>query len=222
MYDILVKNLSVYYGPVCALQNINLRIKKNELLVITGPNGGGKTTLLKVLLGMLQPTSGHVLIDQNVPIGYVPQFVFFDRDFPINTFDAILMARLPKKIKLFQSYLSEDKKKAESIMDKLGILELKKRQIGQLSGGQLQKVLIARALIRDPEVLILDEPTSNLDFKVKEEIYKILPVLKENMTILIVSHEMKEILPYVDSIAYVNKILNYYENNIDFQKIKFS
>lgn len=215
MYDVEVKDLSVYYGSVCALQNIDLKIKSKEFIGIIGPNGGGKSTLLKVLLRLIKPTTGSISIKGREPIGYVPQFAFFDRSFPINVLDVILMGKLPKKIKWFRKYSAEDINHAEKIMEKLGILEFKTRQIKQLSGGQLQKVLIARALITDPKILVLDEPTSSLDSKTKKEIYNMLNKLREEKTIIIVSHEMEDILPYIDSIAYVNRTLEYYKNDLE-------
>ncbi|MBF8984246.1 ABC transporter ATP-binding protein [Lutibacter sp. B2] len=213
MYDIEINDVSVNYGPICALQNINLKVKSKEFLGIIGPNGGGKTTLIKALLGLLKPTIGSISIKGNHTIGYVPQFTFFDRNFPINVLDVILMGRLPKKISLFHRYSAKDKKRAEEIMDKLGILEFKNRQIGQLSGGQLQKVLIGRALITDPKILILDEPTASLDTKTKKEIYEILKMLNEDKTILIVSHDIEELFSYIDSVTYINKKLHYHKND---------
>jgi len=211
MYDIEIKDLSVYYGSVCALQNINLKVKNKEFLGIIGPNGGGKTTLLKVILKLIKPSAGWVSIRGNTSIGYVPQFTVFNRHFPINVLDVILMGKLPKKIKWFQRYSAQDKKHAEEIMGKLGLLKFKDRQIGQLSGGQLQKVLIARALVTDPEILILDEPTANIDAKARKEIYEMLKKLNEDITILIVSHSMEEIFLYLDSVVYINRTLHYHE-----------
>ncbi|SHK09059.1 metal ABC transporter ATP-binding protein [Paramaledivibacter caminithermalis] len=215
MYDVEIKDLSVYYGSVCALQNIDLKIKSKEFLGIIGPNGGGKSTLLKVLLRLIKPTTGSISIRGSGPIGYVPQFAFFDRSFPINVLDVILMGKLPKKIKWFRRYSAKDINHAEKIMEELGILEFKNRQIKQLSGGQLQKVLIARALITDPKILLLDEPTSSLDSKTKKEIYEMINRLRREKTILIVTHETEDIFPYIDSIAYVNKTLKYYKNDLE-------
>ncbi|SHK39609.1 metal ABC transporter ATP-binding protein [Tepidibacter formicigenes] len=223
MYDIEVKDLSVYYGSVCALKNVNLKVKNKEFLGIIGPNGGGKTTLLKVLLGLVKPTNGSIFIKRDNTVGYVPQFTFFDRDFPINVMDVILMGKLPKKFKLFHRYSSQDKKRAEEIMKKLGIIEFKNRQIGQLSGGQLQKVLIARALINDPKILMLDEPTASIDSKTKIEIYEMLKKLNKDKTILIISHDMQDIFSYIDSVIYINKTLQYYNhrNNLKLNKKVF-
>lgn len=210
MYDIEVKDLSVNYDSVIALQDINFKIEDKEFLAIIGPNGGGKTTLLKVLLNLLKPTKGEIIKRENSPIGYVPQATSFDRTFPINVFDVILTGRLPKKIKFFQSYTSRDKKDTEEVMASLGILDLRKRQIAQLSGGQMQKVLIARAIITNPKILILDEPTASLDIKTTMQIYNILKKLNQDKTIIMVTHDIEEVFPYIDSIAYINKALKFH------------
>lgn len=213
LYDIETKNLSVNYGSVCALKDINLKVKKNEFLGIIGPNGGGKTTLLKVLLGIIKPTTGIVNINRDKKIGYVPQFTHFDRSFPVSVLDVILMGRLPKKMSIFHKYNKSDKEKAEKILNELNIIDLKNRQIGKLSGGQLQKVLIARALITNPDIIILDEPTASIDSKTKLEIYDILKRLNKQKTIIIVSHDMKHVFSYIDSVACVNKTLHYHGND---------
>jgi zinc transport system ATP-binding protein len=213
MHDIIVKDLIVNYGAVRSLENINFKVEDKDFLAIIGPNGGGKTTLLKVLLGLVEPTSGEIIIDKNKQIGYVPQFASFDKNFPISVMDIILMGRLPKKIRLFKGYTSKDKNQALDIMESLGILDLQKRQLNKLSGGQLQKVLIARALITEPNILLLDEPTASLDPKSKKDIYKILKKLNKDITILVVTHELNDVLEYTNRVAYINKTLDYYGDN---------
>lgn len=210
MYDITIEDLSVDYELVVALSDINLKIKNKDFLAIIGPNGGGKTTLLKVLLGLLKPTEGKMTKSSKEPIGYVPQFTSFDRTFPINVFEVILTARLPKKVKIFQKYGDKDKEDVEKIMKQLGIIDLKKRQIGQLSGGQLQKVLIARALITNPGILVLDEPTASLDVQTKKEIYSILEKLNNEKTIIMVTHDVDEVYDQIDTIAYIDRTLRFY------------
>ncbi|WFD10980.1 metal ABC transporter ATP-binding protein [Tepidibacter hydrothermalis] len=205
MNDIEMKNLSVKYGTVCALKDINLNIGSKEFVGITGPNGAGKSTLLKVLLGIIKPTSGSIILKDNVSIGYVPQFTSFDKQFPIKVLDVILMGNLSSKIKLFKKYSKKDIDRARNIMDKLGIKMFEHRQIGQLSGGQLQKVLIGRALMTDPEILVLDEPTASLDFKAKIDIYEMLSKIKKEKTIIIVTHDMEEVVSYTDRVVYLNK-----------------
>lgn len=210
MNIIEVNNLTVNYGTVTALDNINIKIKKGEFLGIIGPNGGGKTTLLKSLLGLINPSSGEVRVNDDKPIGYVPQFSNFDRTFPIKVLDVILLGTLEGKIKFLHKFKKDDIKKAEEIMNSLGILKFKDRQISQLSGGQLQKVLIARALIMDPEVMILDEPTASLDANAKTEIYNLLKKLNEDKTIIVVSHDIGVINSYIDTVACLNKTMHYH------------
>ncbi|MGO1368424.1 metal ABC transporter ATP-binding protein [Senegalia sp. (in: firmicutes)] len=210
MNIIEVNNLTVNYGSVTALDNINIKIKKGEFLGIIGPNGGGKTTLLKSLLGLIDPTSGQVKVNDDRPIGYVPQFSNFDRTFPIKVLDVILLGRLEGKIKFFHKFKRNDIKRAEEIMESLDILNFKDRQISQLSGGQLQKVLIARALIMDPQVMILDEPTASLDANAKTEIYNLLKKLNIDKTIIVVSHDIGVINSYIDTVACLNKTMHYH------------
>lgn len=210
MNIIEVNNLTVNYGSVTALDNINIKIKKGEFLGIIGPNGGGKTTLLKSLLGLIDPTSGQVKVNDDRPIGYVPQFSNFDRTFPIKVLDVILLGRLEGKIKFLHKFKRNDIKRAEEIMESLDILNFKNRQISQLSGGQLQKVLIARALIMDPQVMILDEPTASLDANSKTEIYNLLKKLNIDKTIIVVSHDIGVINSYIDTVACLNKTMHYH------------
>jgi zinc transport system ATP-binding protein len=213
MYSIQIENLSVHLNSVEILNNINLNIKEYQFLGVIGPNGGGKTTLLKSILGIIKPSKGKVSIKNNLSIGYVPQFNTFNRDFPINVLEVVLLGNLTNKFKLFRRFSKTEISNAEKTMKKLNILEFKKRQIGKLSGGQMQKVLIARAIVNKPNILILDEPTSNVDSKSKIEIFEILKNLNKNMTIILVSHDVDDIVLYVDSIACLNKNLHYHENN---------
>jgi zinc transport system ATP-binding protein len=206
MNAVEVKHLYFKYENEWVLEDINFTLKDKEFMAIIGPNGGGKTTLLKILLGFLKPTKGEVLIYSKPPkkareiIGYVPQHTNFSLDIPITVFDIVLQGRL-KKWKFF--YSKEDKSKAEKIMDKLGILEFKNRKIKDLSGGQRQKVLIARALVSEPKIILMDEPTSAIDPTGQKEILDLIETL--DMTRIVVSHDIKILLRNVDKIAYIHK-----------------
>lgn len=213
---IKISNLNVYYENVCALHNINLEIKDKEFLAILGPNGGGKSTLLKVILGFKVPKHGEIKICDMTPsdarrlIGYVPQFTKFNKKFPISVEEVVLMGKLGGKMKIFHRFTNEDREKAHKIMKKLSIYELKNRQIGQLSGGQMQRVLIARALLVEPKILLLDEPTASLDARTKIQIYELLKELNKDMTIIIVTHDIKMVSSYVSTIACINQKLYYH------------
>lgn len=221
MYDIEFKNISVYFGKVCALKDINVKVKEKEFLAVIGPNGGGKTTLLKVLLGLVKPTTGKVIIKGDKTIGYIPQFTTFNKDFPISVQDVVLMGRMNKSLRIFHKYSKEDMEKTNILMEQLGIYEFKDRQIGNLSGGQIQKVLIARALASEPDILVLDEPTASLDADAKTEIYELLKEINKKVTIIIVSHDLIAMSTYVDSIACLNKALYYHgDHKVDNNTIK--
>ncbi|MFW5991628.1 MAG: metal ABC transporter ATP-binding protein [Halanaerobiaceae bacterium] len=216
MYAVELNNISVYYNHVCALREINLKIKENEFLGIIGPNGAGKSTLLKVILGLIRPSEGEVFIfGRNIKhstevIGYVPQASAFDSSFPISVLDVVLMGKLKGGLKLFHRYSKKDTGAVENILDSLGLYKLRNRQIGQLSRGQLQRVLIARALAVDSEILLLDEPTANVDVNSRNQIYSLLEKLNSEITIVVVTHDMAAVSTYFDSIACLNKELHYH------------
>ena len=201
-----------YYGMLPVLQNICLTVQAGEFLGLVGPNGGGKSTLLKLILGLLQPIHGKISVLGRSPrwgraaLGYVPQHVSFPRDFPISVLETVLLGRIGKT-RFWGGYCSEDRQRAEQAMAESGIVDLKQRQIGQLSGGQLQRVLIARALVSQPEILILDEPTSNIDLRTEEEIFDLLKQLNARMTIIVVSHDIAFITRYVTRVACLNGTL---------------
>ncbi len=201
-----VKHLYFKYENDWVLEDINFSLKDKEFMAIIGPNGGGKTTLLKIILGFLKPTKGEVLIYNKNPlenrhlIGYVPQYTNFSLDVPITVFDIVLQGRI-KKGKFF--YSKEDKKIALETLERLNLLEFKDRKIKDLSGGQRQKVLIARALATNPKILIMDEPTSAIDMKGQKEILNLIESLK--ITRVVVSHDIKILLRKVDKIAYIHK-----------------
>lgn len=212
-----IENLNIAYANNTVLENVNLTIKENDFLGVIGPNGGGKTTLLKVMLGLLNPSSGSVNImgtssqQARRYMGYIPQQnIFFDNDFPISVLETVVMGRLSQK-KYFEYYNKDDKKIAQSALESVGMIEYKDRQISELSGGQLQRILIARALTTKPKLLLLDEPTSNVDSALQVGIYSLLKKLKSEMTIVIVSHDIGVISSYVEKIACLNKKLFYHD-----------
>ena len=212
MNIIEIKDVSVNYGSVKALDRVSISIKKGDFIGVIGPNGGGKTTLIKVLLGLIKPATGEVHIHSDKPIGYVPQFNNFEKKFPITVCKVILMGSMSDKKNIFHKYTKEDKEKSLKVMTLLGIENLSERLISQLSGGQMQKVLIARALMTDPDILILDEPTASIDSQSRTDIYNLFNDLKGKKTIILISHDIGSISSYIDSIACLNVQLYYHEN----------
>ncbi|MEA3422781.1 MAG: metal ABC transporter ATP-binding protein [Bacillota bacterium] len=212
MNIIEIKDVSVNYKNVKALDRVSISIKKGTFIGVIGPNGGGKTTLIKVLLGLIKPTTGEVLIHSDKPIGYVPQFNNFEKKFPITVCKVVLMGSMSDNKNIFHKYKKEDKEKSLKVMTLLGIEYLSDRLISQLSGGQMQKVLIARALMTDPDILILDEPTASIDSQSRTDIYNLFNDLKGNKTIILISHDIGSISSYVDSIACLNVQLYHHED----------
>jgi len=212
---IRLEDVWVKYGDLTILEEINLSVQNLDFLGIIGPNGGGKTTLLKVILGLIKPTRGKVTVLGNSPeksrrfIGYVPQITQFDREFPVTVLDVVLMGRLGRK-GLLGKFDEEDRKVAYKALESVEMLEFKDKQVGKLSGGQLQRVLLARALASDPRILLLDEPTASIDEPTKTELYGLLKNLNQKITIILVSHDIGVISSYVDKIACLNKRLFYH------------
>ena len=208
-------NVWVHYDGVPILEGINLSIRANDFLGIIGPNGGGKTTLLKVILGLIKPSRGKVSVMGRSPekgrryIGYISQFNLFDRDFPISVFDVVLMGRY-SKAGLFHRYSEEDKRTAIKALKTVEMLDYKDRQVGRLSGGEQQRVFIARALVTNPKLLLLDEPTASIDPNMQAEFYELLDKLKERMAIVLVSHDISAVSIYVSEIACLNHQLFYH------------
>lgn len=210
-----LKNICAGYDNQTVLTDINLSVKSLDFIGIIGPNGGGKSTLLKVILGLLKPTQGQISIF-NSPvhkgrkyIGYVPQSVNCDHDFPINVWDVVQMGRLSRK-KLFQKYNSQDQEITAYALRSVDLLHLKNRSIKELSGGQRQRVYIARALATQPQILLLDEPTASVDPQMRNSIYDLLQQLNETLTILMISHDMSAVSTYVKTIGCLNHKLHYH------------
>lgn len=204
---IYLKDIEFSFTDVPVLKNVNLSIEKNSFCCFFGPNGGGKTTLLKILLGLIKPDKGEIKIFGNSvekarkKIGYIPQHFPYDRDFPITTLDFILLGTNS----FFFSY--QNRKKGRMLLKKMELDTMEKNLLGSLSLGQLQKALIAKALIKDPEILILDEPTAHLDPKEQEKFYQIISSYKNIKTILMVTHDLKFASKKDQKIFLVNRFI---------------
>ncbi len=200
------------YEDTPVLQDVTLSIEDGEFLGIVGPNGSGKSTLLRLILGLLAPVSGSVRIFGTTPaqarhkLGYVPQFATFDRHFPISVRDTVLQGRLGRTGRIL-GYNARDKEVAQRAMAETEILDLQHRPLSALSGGQRQRVLIARALTSEPEVLILDEPTANIDPRVEMSVFDLLKRLNDRVTVIVVSHDIGFISGYVSRVACLNRTL---------------
>lgn len=209
---ISLQDVSFSYSALTVLDSVNLEVAEHEFLGVVGPNAGGKSTLLKLMLGLLQPSKGEVRVLGRRPkstrnqLGYVPQYPRFSRDFPISVEQTVLMGRLGVS-GLFGGYRRRDREIARHCMNETEVLRLAKRQLSSLSGGQLQRVLMARALACEPRILILDEPTANIDMRVETEIFDLLKQLNSRMTIIVVSHDVGFISGYVDRVACLNRTL---------------
>lgn len=188
------------YDEVSVLQKVNLRVRDGEFIGIMGPNGGGKTTLLKLLMRFLLPTRGRVSVRGT--IGYVPQFHRTDRDFPITLHELVLLGGL-SKTNSWGVYPAEVKERARALIELLGLTPHKHKVFGALSGGLAQRALLARALLSDPDLLLLDEPTANIDGPSISVILELLESLKGKKTILLVTHDLKTIIERVDRVLCV-------------------
>ncbi len=206
-----IKDVSAAYGQQTVLRNVSLDIYENDFLGIIGPNGGGKTTLLKLILGLLKPVSGKIIYSQKdlkKRLGYLPQINQIDRKFPILVSEVVA-----------SGLLSEKGKKTghvEEALKSMGLMEIAHKPIGQLSGGQLQRVLLARALVNKPELLILDEPSSYVDKRFEFKFYEILEEINQDTAIILVSHDVGTVISLVKNIACVNETLHYHAgSNVD-------
>jgi zinc transport system ATP-binding protein len=198
------------YGGAYVLEDVNIAVNQRDFACIVGPNGGGKTTLLKLMLGLISPTRGSVYVFGHTPngvarrIGYVPQYTLFDPSFPITVMDIVLMGRLGRKPHI-GPFRRADKDVVMRVLNEMGVGDLYRRPFGALSGGQRQRVLIARALAAEPELLLLDEPTANLDARVEQELLDLLGALNRKLTIVMVSHDIAFVSAYVKSVICVRR-----------------
>jgi len=208
-------NLNFSYNGQPVISGVNLKIQTGDFMAMIGPNGGGKTTLLKLMLGLLKADSGSIRIFGKPPkevsyrIGYVPQDIHINQNFPISASDVVLMGKL-KPGRGWSRHAKEDRMDALQALERVGIGKYSNRRIGELSVGQKQRVFIARALVTDPDILFLDEPTASIDTKGQNEFYAILKELNQKITIIVVSHDLMVISRYVKSVACVNQSLHYH------------
>jgi zinc transport system ATP-binding protein len=211
-----IENLSVYYGEIPAISNVCLDVEEGEFLGIIGPNGGGKSTLLKSILGLVPITTGSVKIYNEEygvnkkMFGYVPQFATMDKNFPISCLEVVLTGCIKGGLSPFFRFSKKDKDNAFEQLERVGIKKLADRQISELSGGEFQKMLIARALAVNPKILFLDEPTASVDASSREQIYKLLEELNKNITIIMVTHDLMAISSKVGRLACLNENLVYH------------
>ena len=211
-----IENLSFSYDRDIILDNINLSVHAGDFLAIIGPNGGGKSTLLKLILGLEKTKQGSIKVFGQTPsknlslIGYVPQNTNVNTDFPIKVIEVVLMGHVGEKTPLF-GYGKDEIACAMGALAQVSMQEFAQKKIGSLSGGQRQRVMIARALCAHPKILILDEPTSSIDIKGQKEIYELLKLLNKNITIVVVSHDISVILEYANKAAHINKKLSYHD-----------
>jgi zinc transport system ATP-binding protein len=207
---ILFNNVRYCYGEVCAVEGVNFHVNEKTITALVGPNGGGKSTLLKITAGLLKPGSGSISSEHKINIGYVSQNHGIDISFPITVKEIVLSGTLKEGVLPFAKYSALQKDKAISSLEKVGLSDFLQRGVNQLSGGQLKRVLIARALASDASIIVLDEPDSSLDIDATKKLYEILINLKSEKTIIIASHNVETILEIADTALYVNRSVDFY------------
>lgn len=211
-----INDVSFAYNGETVLQDVDLDIWEEDFIAMIGPNGGGKTTLLKLILGLLTPDQGTIRVNDETAqkasscIGYVTQDVHVNTRFPITALDVVLMGKLDAK-KRWARKSATNRREALSALERMEMEKHAEKKIGELSGGQRQRVFIARALVTQPKLLLLDEPTASIDTKGQADFFELLKVLNKNITIVVVSHDLLVISRYVKSVACVNKRLHYHD-----------
>jgi zinc transport system ATP-binding protein len=208
--------MSASYGAEIVLQNINFKVSENDFIGVIGPNGGGKTTLLKVILGLLKPVNGKIMFNNELlnrkSIGYLPQISTGDINYPVTVTDIILSGLMISK-GIISGMSSNDRKKAKMVIDELGLSDMAGSTLNELSGGQMQRVFLGRAIIGDPKLLLLDEPGNFVDTTFENDFYEKLRDLNKRMAILMVSHDVGTISLHIKSFACVNRSLHYHPSH---------
>lgn len=213
MSDSILKlcDVAAGYDGVAVVRNVNLDIKSDDFIGMIGPNGGGKSTLLKTMLGIIKPISGAIIKHGDIRIGYLPQISSLDKQFPINVMDVVLSGQQGHG-RLRPS--AEVKQRALWLLDFVGLSDYQRKLLGDLSSGQRQRVLLCRAIMGNPQLLILDEPVTYMDKTAETDLYKLLPELNKSMAILLVSHDIGIISTFVKNIACVNSTLHYHNTGL--------
>ena len=217
-----IKDLSAGYDGRTVLRNVNLTVYDRDFLGIIGPNGGGKTTLIKCILGLLKPTAGEIryracratgcetsAASSELTMGYLPQYSSIDRKFPI-TVEEVILSGLSSKKSLTSRFTARHREQARTVIARMGLEGMEQRAIGALSGGQLQRALLGRAIISDPQLLILDEPSTYIDKRFEARLYQLLAEINRDCAIILVSHDIGTVLQQVKNIACVNETLDYH------------
>lgn len=213
-----IDNLEVGYEEKIVLHHVNLTIYEKDFLGIIGPNGGGKTTLIKSIMGLKEIQKGQIEFYKNgtkvnhIGIGYLPQYNQVDKRFPINV-EEVVLSGLDTPKNIWKRYTGKQKQQVRETIMKMGLSGLEKRSIGTLSGGQLQRALLARAVVSQPDLLILDEPDTYIDKKFEAHLYDLLTEINEDSAIILVSHDLSSVIQNVRSIACVNETVDYHPQN---------
>jgi len=217
-----MNSLSASYGANVVLQDVDLKVYENDFVGVIGPNGGGKTTLLKVILGLVKPLKGRMVFNNELingnSIGYLPQISTGDINYPVTVTDIILSGLMIRK-GIISGMSSSDKNKAHAVIDELGLSGMSASFLSELSGGQMQRVFLGRAIIGDPKLLLLDEPGNFVDTTFENDFYEKLKDLNNRMAILMVSHDVGTISSHIKSFACVNRSLHYHPSMRSLMKI---